>query len=421
MVCTVTKRSALCAGVIGVVFLALGIILVAGDHALLHEIIQKVLVIDPKNSIFANWVSLPTPILTSIYFFNVTNAVAVEKNGSKPELQEIGPYVYQEFHRKVKLRWNNENETITYQQIRTYEFVPEMSSGSIHDKITTLNAPAATVNSMSMPASSFVKGLINLGLKAIKEKLFVTKTVEELLFKGYKDPIITDSAKVPAWIMPKQDIDRFGYFYPRNGSDWYDGVFNMFTGKGNISQLGQVHSWNYSTNPGYYPSPCGDVHGAGDFFSPDQKKTYVELYSNDLCRPLRAEFEYPQTIDGIKGYMYKISPQFFANSTENPNNWCFNPNKSTPSGVFNASVCRFGSPLFMSQPHFYQADPFFLRGVKSGLKPNASKHETSFFVEPQSGIPLEVKARFQVNFLIEPIPEIKMFEKIRRTFFPTVS
>ena len=38
-------------------------------------------------------------------------------------------------------------------------------------------------------------------------------------------------------------------------------------------------------------------------------------------------------------------------------------NKPLPSGVYNASACRFGAPIFMSQPHFYQADPYFAEQV----------------------------------------------------------
>ena len=73
----------------------------------------------------------------------------------------------------------------------------------------------------------------------------------------------------------------------RNGSDWMDGVFNMYTGAGDTSKMGKVHSWNYSTQ-NFFPGTCGKVKGgAGEFFPPGLNKTYIELYSNDLCRTLR--------------------------------------------------------------------------------------------------------------------------------------
>ena len=51
-------------------------------------------------------VDIPLPIVTSIYFFNVTNAYDVQHNKAKPSLVELGPYVYHEHHTKTKVVWN---------------------------------------------------------------------------------------------------------------------------------------------------------------------------------------------------------------------------------------------------------------------------------------------------------------------------
>lgn len=72
----------------------------------------------------------------------------------------------------------------------------------------------------------------------------------------------------------------------------------------------------------------------------------------------------------------------------------------------NVSSCRFGSPVFMSYPHFYNADPFFLNQVE-GLNPNQKDHEFYMVLEPKTGVALEVAARFQVNMLVEPIPLLR--------------
>ena len=39
------------------------------------------------------------------------------------------------------------------------------------------------------------------------------------------------------------------------------------------------------------------------------------------------------------------------------------------------------------------------------------------FTDPQSGIPIEVIARFQANVLIEPVPEITMFQHFKKPIF----
>ena len=54
------------------------------------------------------------------------------------------------------------------------------------------------------------------------------------------------------------------------------------------------------------------------------------------------------------------------------------------------------------------------------MRPEAESHETRFLVEPTSGMAMRVRARFQVNFLVEPIANIKMFSKIPKTVFPTM-
>lgn len=40
-----------------------------------------------------------------------------------------------------------------------------------------------------------------------------------------------------------------------------------------------------------------------------------------------------------------------------------------------------GAPVYISNPHFYLADPTLLDAV-DGLKPNQSQHETYFKIQP---------------------------------------
>jgi scavenger receptor class B protein 1 len=73
---------------------------------------------------------------------------------------------------------------------------------------------------------------LNAGLNVINEHLFVKKTAGEILFDGYKDPILDAAEFIHKFNIPIPGImDRFGFYYGRNGSDWWDGVFNMYTGK----------------------------------------------------------------------------------------------------------------------------------------------------------------------------------------------
>ena len=70
----------------------------------------------------------------------------------------------------------------------------------------------------------------------------------------------------------------------------------------------------------------------------------------------------------------------------------------------------------------FQADPYYSFQIYPGtIKPDPTKHETVFVVEAQSGIPVKVAARFQVNALVEQIDEVDLFKDVpAKTFFPVV-
>lgn len=50
----------------------------------------------------------------------------------------MGPYTFVEKHKRVDLVWNK-NYTISFNQIRTWQFDKNRTIGSLDDKITNLN------------------------------------------------------------------------------------------------------------------------------------------------------------------------------------------------------------------------------------------------------------------------------------------
>lgn len=299
--------------------------------------------------------------------------------------------------------------------------------GSLDDTVTILNPVAATIGAMIKDHPFWQPGL-NGFLLAIKEKLFVTAPVGKIIFDGYNDPLFDNLEKMihdlpflEPFIPQGSLMDKFAFFYDRNGTDYIDGVWNMFTGAGDNNMMGKVHTWNY-TNTHFFPGECGKVKGgAGEFYPPGLNKTFIEMYSNDLCRSLKFKFKREVDVKGIKSYEYVADKEFFANGTENPENACFDPEGTNlPSGVFDSSKCRFGAPVFISLPHFYQADAYYSDKIASGLSPNSSLHSTVFRVEPRSGVPTDVSARFQLNVLIEPLSPITILKDVKKTFIPVM-
>lgn len=133
------------------------------------------------------------------------------------------------------------------------------------------------------------------------------------------------------------------------------------------------------------------------------------MFSPDLCRRISFDFESIISVKGISAFKYSggdriIDNGYYATLTKmhtiyniyhetitflyNPGtihkeNRCYCVGECQPSGLLNVSTCRYGSPAFISFPHFYMADPFYLDAV-DGLTPEKEKHQFYMALEPVS-------------------------------------
>ena len=65
-----------------------------------------------------------------------------------------------------------------------------------------------------------------------------------------------------------------------------------------------------------------------------------------------------------------------------------------------------GLPMFVSMPHFLNADKDFLKNV-SGLLPNEDKHNYNLQIEPLSGTTIKSNIRVQFNFHLKKNKKFK--------------
>ena len=73
----------------------------------------------------------------------------------------------------------------------------------------------------------------------------------------------------------------------------------------------------------------------------------------------------------------------------------------------------------MSRPHFYQADDSYRQAFQYGLQPDADKHESKFWVEPESSIPVKVEMRLQLNILLRKVEGIDyLFKNLQEVMYP---
>ncbi|XP_058824764.1 protein peste [Topomyia yanbarensis] len=403
----------------GVILVAFGIFFAFCFHAVFLDILYEELKLRPTSRGYDAWVTPPFPLSMDVYFFNWTNPEDLKNQSIKPILEELGPYRFTERPEKVDIVWHDHNATVSYRKKSVYYFDEEGSNGSLGDVISSINVVALSAANRARTWNYVKQKGVSMGLNLYNQDVFVVKTAGELLFDGYEDNMVLmgkqlfDASEVP--------FDRVGWFYTRNNSADLIGHYNVHTGVDNIAKIGSMAEWNYKPRTDFFAGHCGMLNGsAGEFYPPNLSKDVpIQLFTPDMCRSLSLDFEREVQIAGIKGYKYSGGPRTVDNGSAFPETACFSSGEIVPSGVLNISSCRYGTPVFMSFPHFYGADEYYLNQVE-GLSPDRSKHQFYMTMEPTTGIPLDVAARLQLNILVESHPNIALYEDVERVFLPVL-
>lgn len=91
------------------------------------------------------WKEPPIKIYMDFYLFKWTNWEEFEKNQSVvPHFEEVGPFTYEEVHDRVNIIWDDDNYLVTFNETRTWYFLPEESL-DLSINITNIN-PLALVS-----------------------------------------------------------------------------------------------------------------------------------------------------------------------------------------------------------------------------------------------------------------------------------
>ena len=194
----------------------------------------------------------------------------------------------------------------------------------------------------------------------------------------------------------------------------------MHTGDKNASLLGTISTWNRRTRSDAYPGHCGLVSGSSDGLLPPgftSTSATFSIFSTDLCRPLHFDLAYSSQVHNIPVQVFKLDDKNFANGTVCESNRCYNNN--LPSGVQNVTQCKMESPVYVSKPHFLSADPFYQSMFQSGIRPQPEKHESSFWIEERTSIPMKVEMKLQLNVYIRKVQGIDyVFKNLDDLMFP---
>ncbi|XP_065209534.1 protein croquemort-like [Planococcus citri] len=368
------------------------------------------------------WIQNSVPIYFKVYMFNWSNPEETLNENKKPNFVEMGPYTFKFLQVKSNIVWN-ENSTLTFNSDRIWTFVPEMSNGNLSDLVTNINAVAMTIGDRAKDWIKIGKIAVNEALEVLEGKIYVTKTVEDLLFDGYQDRLLN----IANYIKPKIPFDigylpeKFGWYFKKNVSEI--DVFNIHTGTDNINLLGKVNSWNYSTQCGVYSDSCDRVRGSlGDLWPMNiSAENTASIFVSDFCGAFDLiKVGNTERLYNVAGVRFIGTERTFDNGTRFPENLCYCKNYQCQylSGIRDVSDCVH-APIRISFPHFYLADESYRQNV-SGMDPVLEKHQFSVTLQKDSGIPMEIFARLQINVDVQPYPGIAFFSRLPKAMFPTV-
>lgn len=108
--------------------------------------------------------------------------------------------------------------------------------------------------------------------------------------------------------------------------------------------------------------------------------TVHALQHCSTCRSGYFSYQYDSDQYGVQLYNFGLPKEELKNTSQDAG---FYPNG--PSGVLNITCVAPGNvPMFISKPHFLDADPDYLKNT-SGLHPERALHDSYVGVEPITG------------------------------------
>lgn len=398
----------------GVLMVFFGTVLAFVGPIIIDDQVLKNTVIDPENEVsYTMWKDVPVPFYMSVYFFNVLNPKEILK-GEKPMVEQRGPFVYRKQIQKENVTFHS-NGTVSYLEYRRFFFEPSMSSGNESEVVTIPNMLVLGAAIMMENLPYAVRLMISATFKTFKEGPFLTKPVGELMW-GYDSGLVDFLNKYLPGMLPS--TGKFGLFADFNNSN--TGLFTIHTGKDDIRKVHMVDSWNGLTKLSNWNSPqCNMINGtAGQMWPPFMtRESTLPFYSPDACRSLELVYQRDGVMKGIPLYRYVAPKTMFANGSDYAPNEGFCPCRQ--SGLLNVSSCRHNSPVFISHPHFYNADPVLLDFVL-GLKPTEAEHGLFIDIHPLTGVPLNVSIRLQLNLYMKRVSAITETGKISEVVMPMI-
>lgn len=424
-------RHPVVAAIAGVAIVLMGIIVaLTGPSLIITYAKNRQLALRPSSTSFDKWSN--SEIKLKAYIFNITNPADVHKNGSKPIVEEIGPFVYTAKQRKVDIKFRSEEE-VEYRKTYKVYFERDLSVGDESMEVTVLNAEMAAFlwKYRKEPPSLLAKSAVVVAMKREKYRgVFVKRTIKQLLH-GHKGKLArsTFQSRTAAFLVPLNNS-----VYP---------ISVIGTGRTDFGQLNHLMGYDgHDHFPQWSDPRCSKIPddlraepNIGPDTPDDVTGVKLFLFWSRAMEFLLKEKRIPHKAHGyeLEVNRFTSDPRFYDNGFDDPHHRCYDSdmispdgytkpkrksNESSgsgeeeeetsttgwetgfPSGVFDLSSIK-EAPVLMSYPHFIHADPYFQQSI-IGLKPDPSIHLSEWLIQPDTGVMAKFKNQFQINLALQP-------------------
>lgn len=367
---------------------------------------------------FEWWKTPPDEVLLRVRVFNVTNSEEFLSGADdKIKVDEVGPYVYLEKLQHYNIS-HNDNGTMSYTEVRTPIWLPEMNTLSLNDTIIVPNIAVLGIASYLHGSSFFVRLGYNLMMRQLDSQPFVTTTVYNYLW-NFSDPMLHFSRRIVPNLVPVTNIGILQMIY----SDFRDDV-TVYIGPENARRFFTMNQFHGSPRFGYWSGEkCDTVEGATEGVVYPQYLTRndtLKYFRKSICRVNPIYYAADVTRDGMSAFRFEL-PGSTYDRPANPEEECYRAPGTPllPSGLTDISPCYHDFPIAASHPHFYSAEPLLEDGIE-GLSPSKEQHGSYAIVEPTTGIPMESCARSQSNLIIRKLygmPRLQRFSGLTIPMF----
>ncbi|XP_044735776.1 scavenger receptor class B member 1 isoform X2 [Chrysoperla carnea] len=368
------------------------------------------------SEIYELWRKPPVNLYLRVYLFNVTNAEAFLRGDEKLRVEEVGPYVYEENLEHVNVTFND-NGTLSTIPKHPLVWRPDLSQGRREDDILILpHIALLSITHVMHDASYFTRLGLNLLIRQTKTEPLVAMTAKEFMF-GYESSLVTLGNNVmPNWI----SFDKLGLI---DRMYFFEGDYEtVYTGESNIKHTGLIDTYRGSRNLPQWPEEhCSNVNLASDgtkFLGGIEEGEELLFYRKSLCRAAPLVLQNKTEINGLTSWQYTFKDNILDNGEFIKENKCFCRNGNCfRRGLIDVTDCYYGFPIALSYPHFWDSDPSLVEEVE-GSYPDQHKHQTFFHISPDSGLPLNISVKFQINMALGPIAHMAHVERFANMVLP---